>query len=95
MPRPHLPEFRQCAVELARLWEKPVARIAENLGISDSCLHTWMKQPDIDDGSRGRLSTDDHAELVALHHELRTTKMENEILRRTTACFAKKHVLSK
>ena len=35
MPRPHPPEFRQRAVELARLREKPVAQIAADLGISD------------------------------------------------------------
>jgi transposase len=38
MPRPHPPEFRQRAVELARLHEKPVAQIAEDLRISDSWL---------------------------------------------------------
>src|ERR1019366_4889011 len=32
------PEFRRRAVELARLHEKPIAQIAEDLGISDSCL---------------------------------------------------------
>ena len=36
MPRPHPPEFRQRAVELARLREKPIAKIAEDLGISES-----------------------------------------------------------
>lgn len=30
MPRPHPPELRQRAVELARLREKPVAQIAED-----------------------------------------------------------------
>ena len=34
MPRAHPPEFRQRAVELARLREKPLARIADDLGIS-------------------------------------------------------------
>jgi len=38
MPRPHPTEFRQRAVELARMGEKPVAQIAEDLGISYSCL---------------------------------------------------------
>ncbi len=38
MPRPHPVEFRQRAVELARLREKPIVRIAEDLGISESCL---------------------------------------------------------
>ncbi len=45
MPRPHPPEFRHRAVELARLHEKPVSQIATDLGISDSCLRGWMKQP--------------------------------------------------
>ncbi len=52
MPRPHPPEFRQRAVELARLREKPVAQIAEDLGISDSCLRNWMAQADRDEGRR-------------------------------------------
>lgn len=48
MPRPHPPEFRLRAVGLARLREKPVAQIAEDLGISDSCLRNWMAQADRD-----------------------------------------------
>ena len=52
MPRPHPPEFRRRAVELARLREKPVAKIAEDLGISDSCLRNWMAQADVEDGGR-------------------------------------------
>ena len=52
MPRPHPVEFRQRAVELARLGEKPIARIAEDLGISESCLHRWVKLADIEDGVR-------------------------------------------
>ena len=89
MPRAHPPEFRQRAVELARLREKPLAKIAADLGIAESCLRNWIKQADIDDGRRQGLSTDERAELVALRRELRTTKMENEILRRAAAYFAK------
>ena len=54
-----------------------------------------MKQADIDDGGRRGLSTDERAELVALRRELRTTKMENEILKRAAAYFAQEHVLPK
>ena len=32
MPRPHPPEFRERAIELARLKEKPVSQIATDLG---------------------------------------------------------------
>ena len=95
MPRPHPPEFRQRAVELARLREKPTAQIAADLGISDSCLRGWMRQADVDDGRRNGLSSDDRDELAELRRELRVTKMENEILRRAAAYFARENVLPK
>lgn len=88
MPRPYPPEFRQRAVELARLREKPFAKIAEDLGIAESCLRNWVKQAEIDDGHRGGLVTDERAELVRLRRELRVAKMEVEVLKRATAFFA-------
>ncbi len=87
MPRAHPPEFRQRAVELARLHEKPLSKIADDLGIAESCLRNWMKQADIDDGRRGGLSTDERAELLGLRRELRTAKMEIEILKRAAVYF--------
>ena len=96
MPRPHPPEFRQRAVELARLREKPVAQIAEDLGISDSCLRNWMKQADLDEGRRDDgLSTAEREELVRLRKELRVAKLEIEILKRASAYFATENVLPK
>ena len=95
MPRAHPPEFRQRAVELARLREKPLAKIADDLGISESCLRGWVAKSDVEDGLRPGLSRDDHAELVELRRELRVTKMENEILKRAAAYFAKENVLPK
>jgi transposase-like protein len=89
MPRAHPPEFRQRAVELARLRDKPVAKIAEDLGIAESCLRNWMKQADIDDGKRHGLSTDEREELVVLRRKLRTAEMEVEILKRAAAWFAR------
>jgi transposase-like protein len=96
MPRAHPPEFRQRAVELARLREKPVAEIATDLGISDSCLRNWMAQADRDEGRRNDgLSTAEREELVRLRRELRATKLENEILKRAAAYFAAENVLPK
>ena len=95
MPRPHSPEFRQRAVELARLKEKPVAQIAADLGISESCLRNWVHQADIDEGVKEGLSTDDRAELVRLRREVRVKDMEIEILKRASAYFARENVLPK
>lgn len=96
MPRPHPPEFRQRAVELARLREKPVALIAEDLGISDSCLRNWMKQADLDEGRRADgVTTAEREELVKLRRELKVARLENEILKRAAAYFAVENVLPK
>ena len=96
MPAPHPREFRQRAVELARMREKPVAEIAADLGISDSCLRNWMKQADLDEGRRSDgLTTAEREELVRLRRELRVAKMENEILKRASAYFARENVLPK
>jgi transposase-like protein len=95
MPRPHPPEFRQRAIELARLNEKPIAQIAADLGISESCLRNWVHQADIDEGVKEGLSTDDRAELVRLRREVRVKDMEIEILKRASAYFARENVLPK
>ena len=95
MPRPHPPEFRQRAVELARLRDKPVAEIASDLGISDSCLRNWMAQADIEEGRREGLTSRERDELVQLRREARTLKLENEILKRAAAYFARENVLPK
>ena len=96
MPAPHPPEFRQRAVELARLRDKPVAEVAQDLGISESCLRNWMKRADLDEGRRAdALTTAEREELTQLRRELRVAKMENEILKRAAAYFAKENVLPK
>jgi transposase-like protein len=51
--------------------EKPVAQIARDLGISDSCLRNWIAQADVDDGHKPGLTSDERAELVALRRKNR------------------------
>ena len=93
MPRPHPPEFRQRAVELARLREQPVAKIADDLGISESCLRNWVARADVDDGRRPGVMSGDRAELVALRRRNRVLELEIEILKRASAYFARENVL--
>lgn len=96
MPAAHPREFRQRAVELARMREKPVAQIAADLGISESCLRNWVTQADRDEGRRSDgLSTAERAELVELRRELRVAKLEVEILKRAAAYFARENMLPK
>jgi transposase-like protein len=88
-------EFRERAVELARLREKPIKQLATDLGISDQTLHNWMKQADIDAGRRDGLTTEERVELVRLRRANRVLEMENEILKRAAAFFARENVLPK
>jgi transposase-like protein len=58
MPAPYPPEFRQRAVELARQGSKTVRQLAQELGISESCLRNWMSQADADEhGSPVKLTS--------------------------------------
>jgi transposase len=88
-------EFRERAVELARLRDKPVKQLAADLGISDQTLHNWMKQADIDAGRREGLTTEERAELVRLRRRNRLLEMEIEILKKASAYFARENVLPK
>jgi transposase-like protein len=78
-------EFRQRAVELARTGDKPVAALAKDLGISESCLRNWMAQADADEGRSDRLSTAEKKELAELRRRNRQLEVENEILKRAAA----------
>jgi transposase len=89
MPRAHPPEFRQRAVELARQHDKPLHKIAEDLGIAPSCLRRWVAQADVDEGRREGLTSDERDELVRLRRENRVQATEIEILKRAAAWFAK------
>ena len=101
MPPPHPPEFRRRAVELANQRDEkgvrvtPVARVARDLGISDSCLRNWIRQDEIDAGSREGLSSGEREELVALRRRARVLETEVEILKRASAYFARENVLPK
>ncbi len=95
MAKRYPPEFRQRAVELARQREKPLRQLATDLGISDQTLHNWLKQADIDDGRRAGLTTEERPELVRLRRANRVLEMENEILKRAAAFFARENVLPK
>jgi transposase-like protein len=95
MPAPKPPEFRRRAVELARLRDKPIAAIAKDLQISESCLRRWMDQADIDEGHKPGVSSEEHKELVELRRKNRVLEMENEILKRASAYFARENVLPK
>jgi transposase len=96
MPAPHPPEFRRRAVELARQGDKPLLQLAKDLGISRSCLQNWMNQADADGkDSTERLTSGEKKELAELRRRNKQLEMENDILKRAAAYFARENVLPK
>jgi transposase len=91
MPPAHPPEFRQRAVELARTGDAPIAKIASDLGISESCLRNWLRS-DVPDDNTG---SSERKELAELRRRNRLLEQENEILRHAAAYFARENVLPK
>jgi transposase len=94
VPPPHPAEFRRRAVELARQRSKPIAELAKDLGISESCLRNWLVQADVDEnGSQTRLTSAEKKELAELRKDKRRLELEVEILKRAAAYFARENVL--
>jgi transposase len=89
MPKAFPPEFRQDVIAVARKGEAPLSQIAKDFGISESCLHRWLKIADTDDGARPGTTTTESAELRELRKRNKLLEQENEILRRAAAYFAK------
>ncbi|MFM9920124.1 transposase [Lacisediminihabitans sp. H27-G8] len=56
-------EFRRDVVAVARKNETPIARVAKDFGISESCLQRWLKLADIEEGNRPGVTQADAAEL--------------------------------
>jgi len=89
MPKAFPPEFRRDVVAVARKGDTTLTQIAKDFGISESCLHRWLKMADVDDGFRPGVTTAEASELRELKKRNRTLEQENEILRRAAAYFAR------
>ncbi len=82
-------EFKRDAVELARTSGRPIAQIADELGLYDSTLGNWVRQAEIDDGNRDGLSSKDKARLAELERDNAELRMERDLLKRTVAFWVK------
>jgi transposase len=93
MPRPYPREFREGALQLVGEGERPVAQIALELGIAESCLRRWIKQAELDRGQRDDgLTSGDREELRRLRRENARLRQEKEILRKAAAFFAREEI---
>jgi transposase len=83
------PEFRRRVLELVRSG-RSVNAVAREFEISRQTIMNWQKQDDVDAGRRtDDLTGDEREELVRLRRENKRLKMEQEILSKAAAWFAR------
>lgn len=56
-------EFRDDVVAVALKGQSPSKQMAKDFGISEGCLHGWMKRADSEDGNRPGVTAADQLEL--------------------------------
>jgi len=82
MPKAFPAEFRRDVVAVARKGEAPVSQIAKDFGVSQACLHRWLKLADVEDGVRPGTAVAESADLREARKRVRLLEQENEVLRR-------------
>lgn len=82
-------EFKAEVVALVRQPGNTAASVARDLDLTETAVRDWVKQADVDDGTRGGLTSDERAELAQLRKEVRVLREERDILKRATAFFAR------
>ena len=92
-PRPRrvfTPEFKAEIVELCQRGERTVGQIAKDFDLTETAVRQWVKQAELDAGTRtDGLTSDERAELARLRSENRRLQQDVDILKRATAFFAR------
>ncbi|WP_085989310.1 IS3 family transposase [Rhodococcus pyridinivorans] len=87
MPKPYPKEFRDDVVRVARNREpgQHLRQIAADFGISESCLTNWLRNADVEDGTKPGTTNEESRENRELRKRIRLLEQENEVLRRAAA----------
>ena len=88
------PEMKERAVRMVQEVRRqdPVdntvlPRVARQLGVGVESLRTWVKQSEIDSGTRPGVTTSEHDELVELRKEVKELRRANDILQAAASFF--------
>lgn len=88
-PRSYPPDFRQKVVELARSGRR-LDDLAVEFQLARQTVRNWVKQADLDAGARtDGLTTEERKELSKLRRKNKRLTIENEILSKAAAWFAR------
>jgi transposase len=86
-------EFKLGAVKLVLEQGKSFSEVAVNLGITEPSIRQWVKDYQKDKEAAfpgsGKLSPQDE-EIRRLKEELRVTRMERDLLKKTMSCFVER-----
>lgn len=66
-----------------------LARVGRQLGVHPEALRGWVKQAEIDAGTRPGTTTGDAQRIAELEREVRELRRANEILKAASAYFAR------
>ena len=83
--------FKADAVRLVRETGKTVSAAARELDLTESALRQWVRDAEREARRTGALSSGERKELEQLRREVRTLRMERDILKKAAAFFAKDH----
>lgn len=86
------PEFKEEAVKLVIETSRPIAQVAQELGIVDQTLGNWVsayRREHADD--EPALTVPERTRLRDMERELREIKIENDFLKKAAAYFAREH----
>jgi transposase-like protein len=80
-------EYKAEVVRLVRTGGKTMGQVARDLDLTETSVRAWVRQADIDAGKgpAGGLTTAEREELAALKREVKTLRMEREILKKAAA----------
>jgi transposase len=85
------PEYKAEVVQLVQTGGKTAGQVARDLGLTETSVRAWVRQAEVDEGKgpAGALTTAEREEFRVLKREVKTLRMERDILKKATAFFAK------
>ena len=75
--------------------ETTIEQVAKDFGIHPNTLVKWLRQADVEDGTRPGVTSSESTELRELKRRNRLLEQENEVLRRAAAYLSQANLPGK